>query len=212
MFTAENLENPTGSSLQALASETKRVWKLFVEYYKQSQGLKQAEAAGSSRRANKDVKREREETCQICFVDTKIEKMFSIDVCNHRYCFSCMEQHVKDKFLQGLTAKCPHEGCNSQVTIHGCSKLFAPELAEKMRERIKEATIPVSDKFYCPIPKCSALMSKKDLQQKSGTVLRGQCVKCRRLICINCKVPWHYDMTCNEYRISNPYPEQTQNR
>ncbi|KAK0603719.1 hypothetical protein LWI29_007889 [Acer saccharum] len=35
----------------------------------------------------------------------------------------------------------------------------------------------------------------------SGT---RKCVKCQGLFCINCKVPWHKDMTCYEYKRLNP--------
>lgn len=31
-----------------------------------------------------------------------------------------------------------------------------------------------------------------------------KCVKCRRFFCINCKVPYHFDMTCINYKRLNP--------
>ncbi|KAI9195640.1 hypothetical protein LWI28_016845 [Acer negundo] len=45
---------------------------------------------------------------------------------------------------------------------------------------------------------------------KNGFVGGGsgtrKCVKCQGLFCINCKVPWHKDMTCYEYKRLNPNP------
>ncbi|KAF7823443.1 putative aminoacyltransferase, E1 ubiquitin-activating enzyme [Senna tora] len=122
------------------------------------------------------------ETCAICFEDTDVDKMFSVDHCLHRYCFSCMKQHVEVKLLNGMMAKCPHEGCNSEVTVDRCRKFLAPELVEVISQRMEESAIPVSEKVYCPFPKCSALMSKRK----------------------GLGVPWHYNMTCYQYSISNP--------
>nr|XP_028944324.1 E3 ubiquitin-protein ligase dbl4-like isoform X2 [Malus domestica] len=107
--------------------------------------------------------------------------MFSIDGCLHRYCFSCMRQHVEVKFFNGMVAECPHEGCKTEVNIDGCAKFLAPKLVEAISQRIRESAIPVTDKVYCPNPRCSALMSKSE-------------------------VPWHFNMNCYDYKRSHPYP------
>ncbi|XP_007015482.2 PREDICTED: uncharacterized protein LOC18590097 [Theobroma cacao] len=153
------------------------------------------------------------ETCVICFEDIDAAQMFSVNGCFHRYCFSCMKQHVEVKLLNGMVASCPHEGCNSEVTIDSCGKFLDPKLVEIMSNRTKEASIAVSEKVYCAFPRCSALMSKNEVLQYTRTVLLGaeqsgarKCVKCHRFFCISCKVPWHYDMTCYDYKKSNPYP------
>ncbi|KAJ7980960.1 RBR-type E3 ubiquitin transferase [Quillaja saponaria] len=152
------------------------------------------------------------ETCVICFEDADVEKMFSVDSCLHRYCFSCMKQHVEVKLLNGMMATCPHEGCKSEVNVDSCSKFLAPKLVEIISQRIKESAIPVTQKVYCPYPKCSVLMSKHDVLEYTKTVYIGaeqsgarKCMKCDCFFCINCQVPWHYDMTCYDYKNSNPY-------
>ncbi|KAG2673751.1 hypothetical protein I3843_13G092500 [Carya illinoinensis] len=154
------------------------------------------------------------ETCVICFEDTDANKMFSVDGCLHRYCFSCMKQHVEAKLLDGKGAKCPHEGCNSEVNIDSCRKFLAPQLVEVMTQRMKESSIPVTQKIYCPYPRCSTLMSKSEVLQYTKNInvtaersgLR-KCTKCHYYFCINCKVPWHFNMSCHDYKRSNPQPE-----
>ncbi|PRQ33724.1 putative aminoacyltransferase, E1 ubiquitin-activating enzyme [Rosa chinensis] len=153
------------------------------------------------------------ETCVICFEDTDVGRMFSIDGCLHRYCFSCMKQHVEVKLLNGQVAQCPHEGCNSEINIDSCVQFLAPQLVEVMSQRIKESSIPVTEKVYCPKPRCSALMSKKEVLQYTSSFYAGaeqsgarRCMKCHSYFCINCKVPWHSDMTCYDYKRSHPYP------
>ncbi|XVE59771.1 hypothetical protein DITRI_Ditri05aG0073900 [Diplodiscus trichospermus] len=152
------------------------------------------------------------ETCVICFEDIVTAQMFSVDGCFHRYCFSCMKQHVEVKLLNGMVASCPHEGCNSEVTIDSCGKFLDPKLVEIMSNRKKEASIAVSEKVYCAFPRCSALMSKNEVLQYTKTVYLGagqsgarKCVKCHRFFCIYCKVPWHYNMTCYDHKRSHPH-------
>ncbi|GFS37396.1 zinc finger (C3HC4-type RING finger) family protein [Actinidia rufa] len=78
---------------------------------------------------------------------------------------------------------------------------------------MKEASIPVTEKVYCPYPKCSALMSKLQVLEYSKSTVVGaersgirKCAKCQGVFCINCKVPWHYNTNCLDYKRRNPYP------
>ncbi|OMO77266.1 Zinc finger, C6HC-type [Corchorus olitorius] len=153
------------------------------------------------------------ETCFICLEDTGFGSMFSVDGCMHRYCFSCMKQHVEVKLLHGMVPKCPHEGCKSELKVDSCGKFLTPKTVETLKHRIKEASIPVSERVYCPYPRCSALMSKSEVLGYTKDVLVGaersgarKCVKCHGLFCINCKVPWHSNMTCHDYKRRNPNP------
>lgn len=153
------------------------------------------------------------ETCVICFEDTDASQIFSVDGCLHRYCFSCMKQHVEVKLLHGILPRCPHEGCKSDLNVDSCGKFLTPKIMETMRQRIKEASTPVTEKVYCAYPRCSVLMSKTELLEYSKTHLFGversgarRCVNCNNIFCINCKVPWHSNMTCVDYKRSNPYP------
>lgn len=153
------------------------------------------------------------EKCVICLEDTDLGKIFSVDSCLHRYCFSCMKQHVEVKLLQGILPKCPHEGCKTDLYVSSCSKFLTPKLIETMNQRLKEASIPASEKVYCPYPRCSALMSLKEVTEYAKETLVGngqsatrKCLKCHALFCINCKVPWHRSISCTEYKRRNPLP------
>ncbi|KAK3206072.1 hypothetical protein Dsin_020118 [Dipteronia sinensis] len=148
------------------------------------------------------------ETCVICLEDTDVGNTFRVDCCLHRYYFSCMRLHVENKLLHAMVPKCPHDGCKSELKVDSCRKF----LLERLKQCIREASIPAMDKLYCPYPKCSALMTRKQVSKstKNGFVGGGsgtrKCVTCQGLFCINCKVPWHKDMTCYEYKLLNPNP------
>ncbi|XVF47116.1 hypothetical protein PTKIN_Ptkin03bG0083200 [Pterospermum kingtungense] len=152
------------------------------------------------------------ETCVICFEDTDCQSMFSVDGCMHRYCFSCMKQHVEVKLLQGMVPKCPHEGCKSELIVDSCKKFLTLKMIETLKSRIKEASIPVTEKVYCPYPRCSALMSRREVSEYAKDLVAAErsgvrkCVKCHGLFCINCRVPWHSNMTCQDYKSKNPNP------
>lgn len=149
------------------------------------------------------------ENCKICYEDRELDQMFTIDDCLHRYCFSCTRKHVEVKFLGGSVAKCPHEGCESVVKVESCDKLLPPNVIEIIQQRLKESSIPFSDKVYCPQPRCSALMSKtevleytKDIHENAEHSGTRKCVKCHQLFCIKCKSSWHVNMTCEVYKKS----------
>ncbi|KAI3427690.1 uncharacterized protein J3R85_009261 [Psidium guajava] len=151
------------------------------------------------------------ETCVICFEDSSVTEMFSVEECLHRYCFSCMKRHVEAKLLDGVMIKCPHDGCNSEVKIESCGGFLDPKTISIMSQRMKEASVGVTERVYCPYPRCSTLMSKHEVLEYSKNAFVGaehsgarKCMKCQFFFCVDCKVPWHYNMSCNEYQRSIP--------
>lgn len=157
------------------------------------------------------------ETCSICLEDTDSSQMFVVDGCSHRFCFSCMKQHVEVKLLHGMLPCCPREGCNKGLNLDGSRKFLSPRLLEIMAHRLKEASIPPTERLYCPYPQCSALMSVSEAakcsqqessskQQVGDTSGLRKCAKCTRNFCIKCKVPWHDRMSCRDYKRLHPFP------
>jgi len=159
--------------------------------------------------------KEKRESCTICLEDTDVTKIHAVKGCGHRFCFSCMKEHVKVKLLHGMLPACPQDGCTKKLTVEGSKIFLSPQLLEIMVQRVREGQIPPSQKIYCPYPKCSALMSLSEvihpMQESSSkytvadiATLR-KCVKCRGSFCISCKVPWHDRMTCNQYKMRYPH-------
>lgn len=152
------------------------------------------------------------ETCVICYEGITVDRMFSVDGCFHSFCFSCMKQHVEVKLLEEQTASCPRDQCKSEVKIECCAKFLDPKLVDVMIRRKKECSISVSDKVYCSYPKCSELMVKAEVLEYTKQFLVGadrsgarKCMKCGLYFCMNCKVPWHYNITCDDFSRSKGY-------
>lgn len=173
---------------------------------------KDAIVSQSRRPAESGSMKNLNEICVICLEDTDVNQFFSVDGCQHRYCFSCMKQHVEVKLLLGMVPKCPYEGCNNELLVESCQKFLTNKLVETMQQRKLEASIPVTEKIYCPYPRCSALMSKSEVLEYSKSLIGSEqslpkkCVKCHGLFCFSCNVPWHSGMTCYTYKRLNPTP------
>ncbi|KAH6836539.1 hypothetical protein C2S53_005158 [Perilla frutescens var. hirtella] len=149
-------------------------------------------------------------TCTICLEDTHVDQMLLIAGCLHTYCLSCMSKHAQFKLLHGILPKCPNVTCKSMLELDICKKFLTPEFFDIMVQRVKEASIPPTEKIYCPYSRCSALLSKTELQGSKDNpdaieVLGGRkCPRCSGLFCINCKVPWHSNMKCSDFKRLNP--------
>ncbi|KAK1357376.1 ATP-dependent RNA helicase DEAH11, chloroplastic [Heracleum sosnowskyi] len=179
-------------------NEVKYAFKLAREAIV-SQTNKHAESSGT-----------KIESCVICLEDVDLCQIFSVDGCMHRYCFSCMKQHVKVKLLNAILPKCPHDGCPSLLKLDSCRKFLTLKWIDIMNERLTEAAIPVTEKIYCPYPRCSALMSRTDILEYTKALYPDvlgcgvrKCMKCHGLFCVSCKVPWHTNLTCYAFKKNN---------
>jgi len=156
----------------------------------------------------------REEYCIICSEDIDVTQMHEIMTCLHRFCFSCMAQHVEVKLTHGCVPSCPHEGCNTKLTVDGCMKFLSSKWVEVWTKRLEEAAIPESNKLYCPHPNCSALMTLSGIDRTRQACSSShpfptaigctECHHCHKLFCIECRVPWHQGMSCQEYQRRAP--------
>ncbi|MFS7946758.1 putative IBR domain, E3 ubiquitin ligase RBR family [Helianthus anomalus] len=132
----------------------------------------------------------------------------SLLVCKDvKFAFKLAREAIKVKLRSGVLPKCPHEGCGNELRIESCEKFLTPKFTEMMRQRLKEDSIPVTDKVYCPNPRCSTLMSTKEALRHPVLVYgfgARACYNCQGNFCVNCRVPWHGNMTCAEYKRRNP--------
>ncbi|CAE6075227.1 unnamed protein product [Arabidopsis arenosa] len=147
-------------------------------------------------------------TCCICLDDDfEAKKMFSVTLCGHKFCIECLEQDIEVGLLEGNVIRCPYDGCKSKLILRSCAHLLTPKVREMWEQRIKEDSIPVWDRFYCPKPKCSAIMSKTELfESTEEDGYMRCCVKCNKPFCINCKVTWHSNLSCEDFKRLGPNP------
>ena len=156
---------------------------------------------------------EAKEDCTICFEGKKLSEIHIIPDCSHRFCLSCIVQHAEVKVQMGqVPVRCPQVDCTQTLSIALCKSILSTKWYELLNKRIIEANMPESERVYCPFPKCSALMSRETISAYSqGTssssslsVTRTACVECFRMFCVECRVPWHASMTCQQYQQLPP--------
>ncbi|KAL6200887.1 hypothetical protein ACLB2K_024602 [Fragaria x ananassa] len=76
---------------------------------------------------------------------------------------------------------------------------------EKWGRILCEDMIIGSQKFYCPFKDCSAML----IDDGAEAVRESECPNCKRLFCAQCKVPWHAQLTCSQFkRRSKNDPEK----
>lgn len=144
-------------------------------------------------------------TCSICFDDDiEADQMFTVYICRHTFCSECVKRHIEVRLAEGYLLTCPHYRCKSKLTYESCVNILTPKLRELWEQKLKEDFIPVTDRVYCPNPRCSTLMSETELYQLIE--VRRCCVKCGEPFCIKCKVPWHNDLSCDQYKKLHPNP------
>ncbi|XP_019089199.1 PREDICTED: probable E3 ubiquitin-protein ligase ARI5 [Camelina sativa] len=147
------------------------------------------------------------ETCNICLNDgINADQMFSIDKCGHMFCSECVKSHIEVRLAMGSLMTCPGYQCKSRLTYRYCVNLLTPKLKKMWGKRFKEDKILVTKSVYCPNPRCSTLMSETNLFELIG--VRSCCVKCGEPFCINCKVPWHNNLSCDQYKWLHPNPTE----
>ncbi|CAA7036862.1 unnamed protein product [Microthlaspi erraticum] len=154
------------------------------------------------------------ETCSICTDDNmRSNQMFSVDICHHRFCSECVKRHLEVRLLEGLAMTCPHDGCQSKLSYINCIHLLTPKLKEFWRQKMREDLIPVAKRVYCPNPRCSALMSETELSiSKPTDEAMRFCVRCHNPFCISCKVPWHSNLSCEDYKSLHPNPTESERK
>ncbi|KFK22880.1 hypothetical protein AALP_AAs64569U000200 [Arabis alpina] len=115
---------------------------------------------------------------------------------------------IEVKLLSGYVPTCLDYGCNIELTLESCSKVLTRKLIELWKHKVKEDSIPATERIYCPYPNCSTLMSKADLPvaAEADQANVRACVKCSGLFCIDCKVPSHRDLSGAEYKKLRPEP------
>ncbi|KAL3701777.1 hypothetical protein R1sor_019799 [Riccia sorocarpa] len=148
--------------------------------------------------------------CPICVEQVLAADVFKVKGCSHWFCVSCVTRHVEDRVKSNqVPVKCPQE-CSNLIELDECRTILPPELLEAYAQRLTEACIPEWERIYCPFKDCSSFMSKPP-PLPEGIIIPGElvvasaeCMECHRLFCTECLVPWHADMTCQQYKRLPP--------
>ncbi|KAL1195115.1 E3 ubiquitin-protein ligase RSL1 [Cardamine amara subsp. amara] len=149
------------------------------------------------------------ENCSICCEDRQSEMMLTLK-CTHKFCSHCMKTYVEGKVQSSeVPIRCPQVQCKHYISAAEC-KSFLPVATFKSFE---EANVRSrnSGKIYCPYPNCSFLLDPLECissgrasassSSQSENSCCVECPVCERFVCVDCGVPWHASMSCEEFQI-----------
>jgi hypothetical protein len=139
-------------------------------------------------------------TCNICLSNEKrIEEMYTLDECWHRFCFDCLREFIVGKIRDGevATIHCPTPNCPHFVTYNEVKHLVDRRTFEKYEEfLLKHALDSDPNCRWCPRPGChNAMIGNPNLPMM---VCSNE--KCQFTFCFNCREEWHADTTCEKYQ------------
>ncbi|XP_021890065.1 probable E3 ubiquitin-protein ligase ARI11, partial [Carica papaya] len=146
------------------------------------------------------------ESCSICCEDKPALMMIKMK-CSHKFCSHCMRTYVDGKVQSSqVPIRCPQLKCKYFISTTECKSFLPLTSYESLERALAEANIFHSDKMYCPYPNCSALLDSQEClspSASSSSMSGNSCVECpvcQRFICVECEVPWHSAMSCEEYQ------------
>lgn len=146
------------------------------------------------------------ENCSICCEDKPSPMMITMK-CSHKFCSHCMRTYVDGKVQSSqVPIRCPQLRCKYYMSSVECRSFLPLSSYESLERALAEANVLSSDRIYCPFPNCSALLNPRECLSataSSSSQSDNSCVECpvcQRFICVDCGVPWHTSMNCEEYQ------------
>ncbi len=146
------------------------------------------------------------ENCSICRED-KLSLMMITMKCSHKFCSNCMRTYVDGKVQSSqVPVRCPQLRCKYFISTPECRSFLPITSFESLEGALAEANVLYSDRIYCPYPNCSALLDPREClsaRASSSSQSDNSCVECpgcQRFICLECGVPWHSSMSCEDYQ------------
>jgi len=137
--------------------------------------------------------------CEICFSEYKIESMYTLDECCHRFCFDCLREYFRIKIEDGQVKdiSCPNSKCTHKVTYSEVKQVISKKLFEKYEQFLLKQTLEADPYVrWCPKPGCGNAM----IGSPNNPMMICGNAKCKFTFCFNCREEWHGDASCAQYQ------------
>ncbi|CAN6224465.1 unnamed protein product [Urochloa humidicola] len=145
--------------------------------------------------------------CTICMETVHVREVFPVPGCTHLFCKSCLSQYITAKVEDNvLYIDCPEPGCkDGTLDPEACQDVIPLQLFHRWGSALCDSALGTF-KFYCPFKDCSALLVNEH-SPREASIRKAECPYCSRMFCVECKVPWHYEVTCEDFqRLGNDEP------
>ncbi|CAI9773333.1 unnamed protein product [Fraxinus pennsylvanica] len=203
----EELENPLLAALRQRILEQASNMETFVLKFVRSTEIQKALELAQVAVGIVSIPAEGDkltEICSICSLEKFASMMITIK-CSHRFCSDCMKTYVKEKMQSSsVPIRCPQLRCKYCISTAEFRSFLPVTSYETLERALKEANI--LNKICCPYINCSVMLDPRECLSTRGSSSSQtdngcmECPVCRGFICVDCGVPWHTSMTCEEYQ------------
>ncbi|KAI1798029.1 hypothetical protein LXA43DRAFT_1106215 [Ganoderma leucocontextum] len=126
---------------------------------------------------------------------------------SHGYCISCLNSYINSKLDPDGNGASNPNAVVFPIRCPECSVNDWPEgIPDEIAQRVltekgmtlwhTQKLLDSFPKYYCPNPKCSALVQVDEESEDP----QAECPSCDAVICVPCRVVWHDGMNCEEYQ------------
>ncbi|CAI2369937.1 unnamed protein product [Moneuplotes crassus] len=145
--------------------------------------------------------------CGICYEKIELSEILFMD-CAHSYCKDCIQGHINSKVEERVfPIKCPDENCAHTISDEELQE-FLNSFQDYAKVKMEETKLSLeqSDEVYynCLTPDCK----NQFVHSPDGEDYSYTCFFCHKSYCLRCKVEWHENFSCEEYRKYKGYPEE----
>ncbi|XP_034578941.1 uncharacterized protein [Setaria viridis] len=138
--------------------------------------------------------------CTICMETVHVREVFPIPGCTHLFCVSCLRQYIMVKVEDNvLSIGCPEPGCkDGTLDPEACQDVIPPQLFQRWGAALCDLALGAF-KFHCPFKDCLALLVD-ERGPREAAIRKAECPHCSRMFCVQCKVAWHHEVTCEDFQ------------
>ncbi|KAJ4951904.1 hypothetical protein NE237_028736 [Protea cynaroides] len=135
-------------------------------------------------------------TCEICIEPMIHNKKFNNgNRCAHPFCTNCIARYIEAKVEDRVAEPtCPAFNCEKLLDPLSCRPILPTGLFKTWCNLLCDSVVGSRESAYCPFVDCSALI----LNECGRNVTRSNCPNCKKLLCFQCKLPWHAGFGCDE--------------
>lgn len=136
------------------------------------------------------------EICVVCGEICDVYTSLSAP-CSHRFCRQCVADMVEAACRDEQLF--PLQCCLQLLPVDPLLKSLPKERRKAIQEKIIEASIPTSQRVYCPKATCSAFMGEVKTNTRQ---LERTCAKCNTLVCLKCTEQAHPGDDCKQNSLA----------
>ncbi|KAH3732776.1 ubiquitin-protein ligase [Pelomyxa schiedti] len=136
--------------------------------------------------------------CAICGDSFKIDNIYILEECFHKFCVECLEGHFTTQITDGNVReiKCPHPTCKHVISYAEVRHIVKNKDFDKFDTFLLKSALDEDPNCrWCPRG-CGSAMIGTPL----SPMMRCPNPKCNFCFCFNCRDEWHSDATCAQYQ------------